>query len=280
MTTVLLNGRHLPHQDFEGDDATPGAGGKYVTCTDTSLGRDIAYATDGRKVLDGKVYRAAVTPRDSDGITLQQAKQAAKTVAGIDLVTPQTWHWAEVLKHLSSATKPGLIIQGWYNQIPRMYRFQLAADFGHAMWAVNATAAGITVYDPLDPNTTHHGQTIPAVYVQRFLEELQRRTGAAALFVGYTPLQPLTSPPPLKYKLVIAANTPVVSQANLSGGCIASWTDHRWGATTVSTAPCGQAVSKPGCSSGSASIALVSAGVFAGMWVRIGSTYGTSVVPA
>jgi hypothetical protein len=188
MTTVLLAGRRLPHQDWEGDSFTPN--GKYVTCTDTSAGRMVAYATNGRVVKDGRVYRAALRPPDPNGITLKQAQQAVRSVTGLRLIIPSAWDWPDVLAHLTA--KRGLVIQGWYSGIPRQYRFQLAADFGHAMFASHySPTAGIRVWDPLDPNTNHHGQWIPARHVRAFMEALSRREGVTSLFAAYVPLQPV-----------------------------------------------------------------------------------------
>lgn len=190
MTTVLLAGRRLPHQDFEGDDFTLGAGGKWVTCTDTSAGRMVAYATNGRIDKDGKIYRAAIHPHDSDGVTLTQAQQAVRTVANLPLVIPPDWHWAALLSHLR--LKKGAVVQGWYSKIPRQYRFQAPADFGHAMWISHySPTAGMRVWDPLDANTAHHGSWIPATHVRAFMEELSRRNGVTHLYAAYVPLQPL-----------------------------------------------------------------------------------------
>mgnify|MGYP003401691436 FL=1 len=105
MTTVLLNGRKLPHQDWEGNDFVPGSGGAYVTCTDTSAGRMVAYATNGRVVKDGRVYRAALRPPDPNGITLKQAQQAVRSVTGLRLIIPSDWRWADVLAHLTEETR-------------------------------------------------------------------------------------------------------------------------------------------------------------------------------
>jgi hypothetical protein len=190
MTTVLLNGRRLPHQDWEGDDYTPGAGGKWVTCTDSSLGRDVAYATNGRIDKDGRIYRAAVHPHDPNGITLPQAQQACRAEADLPFVIPPDWHWAEVLAHLKA--RKGLVVQGWYSKIPRQYRFQLRCDFAHAMWISHySTTAGMRVWDALDANTTHHGSWVPAHDVRAFMEELSRRMGVGSLYCGYVPLQHL-----------------------------------------------------------------------------------------
>jgi hypothetical protein len=190
MTTVLLNGRKLPHQDFEGDDYIPGSGGAWVTCTDTASGRMVAYATNGRIVKDGQVYRAAIHPHDPNGITLPQARQAVRAVAGLPLVIPDDWQWADVLAHLRA--RKGLVVQTWYAEIPRAYRFQARADFGHAMWISHYSASGMRTWDPLDPNTTHHGQWVPASAIRASMEELARREGTRFLFAGYVPLQPLT----------------------------------------------------------------------------------------
>lgn len=192
MTTVLLLGRRLPHQDFEGDDFTPGSGGKWVTCTDTATGRMVAYATNGRINRDGRVYRSAIHPHDPDGVTLPQAKQAVRTVTGLDLIIPPAWDWSEVFAHLRA--RKGLVVQGWYSGIPRDWRFQARADFGHAMWISHySTTSGMRVWDPLDPNTTHHGQWIPAKHIRASMEELARinKVGIGHLYCGYVPLQPL-----------------------------------------------------------------------------------------
>lgn len=190
MTVVLLDGRKLPNQDWEGDDFTPGANGKYVTCTDTATGRMVSYATNGRKDIDGKTYRAAVVPRDPNGISLPQADKAAQKVAGIDLVLPYHWHTDDALDHLRA--KGGLIMQGYYAEIPRMYRYQLAAEFGHAMWASHySPTSGVRVWDPLDPNLTHHGQWIPWPYVAAFMERWRLMGGFNTILVAYAQLRPL-----------------------------------------------------------------------------------------
>jgi hypothetical protein len=192
MTTVLLDGRRLPPQDWEGDDYTPGAGGAYVTCTDTATGRMISFATNGRREIDGRRIRAAVRPPDPNGITLPQAKQATKSLTGLDLVIPGDWHWAEVLNHLRA--RRGLVVQGWYSMIPRQYRFQLGADFGHAMWLSHFSPTAGNMFrnwDPLDPNLAHHGSWIPASAIRASMEELSRRNGTTHLYCAYIPLQPL-----------------------------------------------------------------------------------------
>ena len=192
MTTVLLDGRKLPHQDWEGDDYTPGAGGKWVTCTDSSVGRDLCYATNGRVDLDGRQIRAAVIPPDPDGITLVQAKQAVERLTDTTLIVPRDWDWFECLAHLRA--KKGLVVQGWYAEIPREYRFQLRCDFAHALFISHySPTAGMRAWDALDANKTHHGSWVPATYIRRSMETLARREGVSvgALFCGFVPLQRL-----------------------------------------------------------------------------------------
>jgi len=192
MTTVLLDGRKLPHQDWEGDDYTPGAGGKWVTCTDSSVGRDLCYATNGRVDLDGRQIRAAVVPPDPDGITLVQAKQAVERLTDTTLIVPRDWDWFEVLAHLRA--KKGLVVQGWYAEIPPEYRFQFRCDFAHALFVSHySPTAGMRVWDALDANKTHHGSWVPATYIRRSMEALARRENVSlgALFCGFVPLQPL-----------------------------------------------------------------------------------------
>src|SRR4029077_6393416 len=80
MRQPTYRGRKLPPNDWEGDDFTPGAGGKYVTCMDTATGRMIYYATNGRVDHDGRFYRRFVVPPDSNGINFQQADDMVKRV--------------------------------------------------------------------------------------------------------------------------------------------------------------------------------------------------------
>ena len=189
MTTVLYNGRKLPHGDFEGDDFTPGADGKWVTCTDSSLGRMISYATNVRTELDGRDVRRAVHPPDTGGLTLGQLKQAAGAL-GFELVTPLNWHWPDVLAHLRAGK--GLVMQLWYDEIPRAYRYQAKAAFGHATFASHfSPTSGIRDWDALDANETHHGSWVPRQYIRAALEEWARRVGSGHLLVAYVPLQPI-----------------------------------------------------------------------------------------
>lgn len=183
MAQPLAFGRKLPFNDWEGDDYTPGAGGKYVTCQDTAAGRMVAWATNGRIDKDGRVYRATLAPRDSNGITLDQVALSVRKVTGLRLIQPQGWNWSDVNAHLM--TGKGLIIDGIYDSLPRAYRYQASGDFGHAMWASHRSlASGIRTWDPLNPDTTRWGRWIPASVIRAFIESMD-------YYVAYIPLQPL-----------------------------------------------------------------------------------------
>ncbi len=80
--------------------------------------------------------------------------------------------------------------------------------------------------------------------------------------------------PAASHTLLIAAGTTSILTANLSGSCIASWTKRTWSGI-ASSAPCLAPEYRKGCSSGGATVAPVTAGVFAGQRVRIGN--GVSV---
>ena len=176
-------GRKLPANDWEGDDHTPGAGGSFVTCGDTSAGRAVAWATNGRIDKDGSVYRAVT--KDPDGITLQQLRIEVKAVASLDLVIPTGWAWGNCSFHLSSGI--GLIVQGTYSALPEAYRQQAGADFTHDMFACYRSTSGaksVLLYDPLQRDTHAHGRWIPAAALRKFIE-------SGGVTVAYLPNQPL-----------------------------------------------------------------------------------------
>lgn len=89
-----------------------------------------------------------------------------------------------------------------------------------------------------------------------------------AEFVVPVPLVSVAAPSP-RYRLVIAAGTTTIATASLSSaGCIAGWVTRPWSGN-ASSAPCRAPLIRRGCSAGRATVALVTAGVFAGKHVRI-----------
>jgi hypothetical protein len=190
MRRPTANGRLLPLNDWEGDDFTPGAGGKWVTCMDTAWGRAVAFSTNGRIDKDGRWYRTYVNPPDPDGLTMLQGARAVAHATGLVPVVPMGWNAAKVGTQLRYAR--GLVIAGLYSTIPRAYRHQLRADFNHAMFVSHSAgvrAPGSLVghfmrlYDPLNPDTHAYGRVVPMEILWPFLESLDYT-------VGYVPLQP------------------------------------------------------------------------------------------
>ena len=141
--------RKLPRQDWEGDDFTPGAGGKFVTCMDTATGRMLAWATNGRIDLDGRQIRAAITPPDPNGANFAQMQTVIHKLTGLHLVYREGWTQREVADWLRAGR--GLIYIGMYGTLPREYRHQATGDFAHAMFAPRAATTTLRNYDPLNP---------------------------------------------------------------------------------------------------------------------------------
>lgn len=186
MTQPTVQGRKLPRNDWEGDDFTPGAGGQYVTCQDTASGRMLAYATNGRIDLDGKVIRAAILPKDSNGVSLEQVAGAIRRLTKPDrnlerhnmtLGAQRTW-----LRNFR-----GLVVDGYYGAIPRAFRYQAGADFFHAVFISHYSPTvlygkgGYRVWDPLNPDTTGYGRWYPRDAIEPFMQSLEGLVGVIAL---------------------------------------------------------------------------------------------------
>jgi hypothetical protein len=182
-TPTAYGGRKLPLQDFEGDDFTPGAGGHYVTCMDTAVGRMLSWATNGRNDPDGRRIRAAVKPPDPNGITFAQADQAISTLGPFHLIQMPGATRAKVNAHLRAGR--GLVIAGNYWTIPRAYRFQANASFRHAIFVNGINSVGnAREYDPLDPRTHGYGAVVPMSVLWPFVASLNYQ-------VAYIPLEHL-----------------------------------------------------------------------------------------
>ena len=180
MIPPTVMGRWLPLNDWEGDDF-PNA---YKTCTATSAGRAVAFATNGRIDHDGKIYRAAAPSQPDGGQTLEQAGQAIATVAKLPLIIPTGWDRVNALTHLRYAR--GLIVQGKYSVVPRAFRYQAFAGFDHAMWFshLSAQSGNFRGWDPLNPDTSGYGRWYPPSVFWAFVESLN-------FSVAFVPLQKL-----------------------------------------------------------------------------------------
>jgi hypothetical protein len=178
----LAFGRKLPRNDWEGDDPPVL---NFKSCTASAGGRQVAWSTNGRVDIDGARYYVAA-PHDpkTGGQTLTQLAIAINNVAHLQLVTPGLWTPRDALNHLTAGG--GLITQGYYGALPRAYRYQPGANFGHAGWASHySPSSGVRWWDALNPDTTAYGRWIPWAVYKAFLVSL------GALYVGYVQLQPL-----------------------------------------------------------------------------------------
>lgn len=178
---TAFGGRKLPANDWEGDDHTPGAGKNFVTCGDTSAGRAVAWATNGRVVKDGSIYRAVT--KDPDGITLEQLALEIKAIASLGLWIPHGWIWQDASNHLIAGG--GLIVQGNYSALPAQYREQSGpVDFEHDVFmAYRSPKSGVRFYDPLR-RKKGYGRWIPAAAARAFIE-------SGGFTVAYVNNQPL-----------------------------------------------------------------------------------------
>jgi hypothetical protein len=177
-------GRLVPRNDSEVDDHTPGApaNAPYVTCGETSAGRAVAWATNGRVVKDGSVYRAVT--KAPAGVTLDVLALEIKAVAGLTLIQPTGWAWGECSFHLSTGI--GLIIQGWCDSLPPELQYQAGPNhFLHDCFAAyRSIKSGVLFYQPMNPNTSGYGQWVPAAVVRKFIE-------SGGFTLGYLVNQPI-----------------------------------------------------------------------------------------
>lgn len=184
-----VNGRFLPHNDFEGDDFTPGAGGAFVTCQDTGGGRMLAFATNGKVDLDGKTIRAAIEPHDAGGVSLPQVAAAINKLSHRTLIIPTGWSVAHAEAWLRAGN--GVMVDGYYGAIERAYRSQANADFNHQIWWSHISpTSGARMWDPLNPDVHAFGRWVPIPVFRAFAGSL-----AWAEKFGYIALEPL--PPKL-----------------------------------------------------------------------------------
>ena len=164
MKQPLAFGRKLPLNDFEGDDGHD----SWVTCTATSAGRAVAWATNGRIVKDGSAYYDASSGHVPDGgQTLQQVAVGVANIAHLKLIVGTGWDWTDVMAHLKVGG--GVILAGRYDALPRAYRYQAKGDFGHRIWCSHySPTSGIRTWDPLNPDIHAWGRWLPLSVVKAF----------------------------------------------------------------------------------------------------------------
>jgi hypothetical protein len=198
--------------------------------------------------------------------------QTAWKYYGYTLTIKSGHTWADLLADLKAGH--GVVLQGDYDQLSYGAKCQKNFYGAHGIY-LNPEFYGtaILMMDPLcgSPKWVSNAE------LRNFAEKFGRLVfpysqNYQKICYAITAAHPTTAPAPTPttHKINIAANAKVY-QANLtSTGCIKSWTVTTW-YSSASSAPCLAATKKPGCSSGSATLAYVTKGVFAGKWVRIGS---------
>jgi hypothetical protein len=129
-------------------------------------------------------------------------------------------------------------------------------------------SAGVIGLAIRDPNRWGTGK-VPWVF---WPDSVWIPAWAAAKYVSVWPDKAKVIPvvPTVKYVMHVAANATVMMASIGSGGCISGWTSRKWG-PTASSAPASAPVTRKGCSNGTATTSLITAGVFAGKHVRIGN---------
>jgi hypothetical protein len=129
------------------------------------------WATNGDVDLDGQAIRAAIRPRDSDGVSFGQVSVAIQSLTnGRCVLKWSTQSLADIRSWLDVGL--GYVIDGYYGAIPRGYREQVRADFNHAVWISNRDGGQYRVWDPLNKNLDSYGRWLPAYAIEPFIRSL------------------------------------------------------------------------------------------------------------
>jgi hypothetical protein len=115
---------------------------------------------------------------------MQQVRSEVAAVAHLPFIIPIGWRDADVVRHLNKGL--GLLITGMYSTIPREYRYQSSADFGHSMWVSHRSlsSGNVRVWDALNPDIGSFGRWYPLSIILAFIR-------SNVYQIGYVPLQPL-----------------------------------------------------------------------------------------
>lgn len=219
--------------------------------------------------------------------------QKAWSYYGYTLVNKTRHTFKDMMADLQSGR--GVILQGDYDQFSYETKCQknflgnhgiyLNPEFGTKPTTANPEFLGVTVLmmDPLCGAPKY----VPATELRKFAEKFARpilgTQSPQQILYAVTAAHPSTpvpvptptptptpTPVPVAHRISIAPKAKILL-ANLSAsGCIASWTTKTWG-LSGSSAPCKAKVYLKGCASGGATVAYVTAGVFKGRYVKIGT---------
>jgi hypothetical protein len=240
----------------------------------------VHFASGGAIRLDEVKIRSACglpdhySPNDGGGI--DDLVRANKVLA--PGIKSQAWpSVSELRSHLEAGN--GALLMGWESNAPVSDRpldpsfYDRHGANGHAIYVQAASPETVAWMNP----ELHAGEapTVgPIAEVFHFVW-VSGETASALLF--WPPVAPVVKPAPPApkpepaptYSLQVAAGAMVQIATITPAGAIANWKPQPWG-PNASSAPCGAPVSKPGAISGSATVVLVSGGVFKGKWVRVG----------
>lgn len=241
-------------------------------CTPASGADGLAATTQGRISLSGGQLRSYLprsdeTNPETPGWSLQDLAEAIRRLPAtwkVPVFTPHSGPWPEVMAALSAGffiVLPGDSEEFADGTCSGAYNGDHAVGL-HPLMAANPY---IELGDPICNSWRRES----AAVLQRYAENL---SGPRVRYGTFASPVPKTAP--ALYTLHIVEGTREILTANFSGSCISSWTKRPWGGK-ASAAPCLATEYRKGCHSGGASIARVTAGAFAGQYVRIQLATGT-----
>lgn len=150
------------------------------------------YATNGDVDLDGMAIRAAIRPKDSDGVSLGQVSVAIQSLTDpVRVLQWRTQSLADMRQWLRAQL--GLVVDGYYGAIPAAYRKQKRANFNHALWLSDFDGISYGVWDPLNKNLAGYGERLPADAVEPFMRSLSGLSG----WINLEPLLPAAEGNPM-----------------------------------------------------------------------------------
>lgn len=245
-------------------------------CTPTSGADGLAAATGGRINLSGGTLRSYL-PRSMEtnpktpGWSLQDLQKAVARLPATwkaPAFIPKTGNWTALARDLDLGYF--VVLQGDSDQFGNgTCSGVFNGDHAVGLHPLNAAKPDVQLGDPICTAWREERATVLTNYAAKLSGSTARlRYGIFATAVPKAE--------PASYTLHIGTGTKEIWAANFSGTCIASWTKFPWSGK-ASTAPCKEPVYRKGCSSGGATVALVTAGAFAGKWVRIKLDAGTWV---
>jgi len=146
---------------------------QYSNCTMASAATAIDRHTLGRIRSTGAKMRSYQGDQ-SGGTDLLDARNAWSRGYGQYLDVRLRTSWSTFIAALKG--RRGAILVGWYSYIPRAYRGQYSASFGHAVYIneVRPSDGALLMYDPLRSTAIW----VPQVYIKRFAGAMRFSNGS------------------------------------------------------------------------------------------------------